>query len=163
MGIRCDRGPFWQPHRPHDQLTSPVVLGWCRIDSGLGAALTRVPAASRVNSHHQGIPKFLAIASITIWYMKYVFKIILSNVTITFSKNSTNPVKYRWKSYNQNDATRQVREPPFNHYFQADQFLTILTTFCKACFQWTCCKDSFFSKIVQDWIIIFCSQNSIYI
>ena len=32
--------------------------GWCRIDPGLGAAATRVPAAFRKDSHPQAILKF---------------------------------------------------------------------------------------------------------
>ena len=40
---------------PHDQ---PAPPGWCRIDPGLDAAATRVPAAFREDSHPQAIFKF---------------------------------------------------------------------------------------------------------
>ena len=49
------QGTLWQPHRPHDLPTHPR---WCRIDPGLGAATTKVPAASREDSRPQTILKF---------------------------------------------------------------------------------------------------------
>ena len=54
IGIRSVRGPF-DSRTVHDQLAPP---GWCRIDPGLGAAATRLPAASREDSHPQAILKF---------------------------------------------------------------------------------------------------------
>ena len=49
------QGSFWQPHRPYDQ---PATPGWCRIDPGLGAATTRVPAVSREDSRPHAMLKF---------------------------------------------------------------------------------------------------------
>ena len=39
-------------------MTNPHPPGWCRIDPGLGAAATRVPAASREDSRFQAILQF---------------------------------------------------------------------------------------------------------
>ena len=49
------QGSLWQQYCPHDQSLPP---GRCRIDPGLGAATTRVPAASREDSCPQAILKF---------------------------------------------------------------------------------------------------------
>ena len=49
------QGPFWQPHRPHDQPAPPGGFG---IDSRIGAAAPRAPAASKENSCPQAILKF---------------------------------------------------------------------------------------------------------
>ena len=55
IGIWSDMGPFDN----HTALmTNPHPPGWCRIDPGIGAATTRVLAASREDSCPQAILKF---------------------------------------------------------------------------------------------------------
>ena len=46
-------GSLWQPHPTQDQ---PAIPGDFGIDPSIGGATTRVPAASREDSHHPQIP-----------------------------------------------------------------------------------------------------------
>ena len=54
-GIRSEMGTLWQPHPTQDQ---PAPQGGFGIDSRIGAAAPRAPAASREDSRPQAILKF---------------------------------------------------------------------------------------------------------
>ena len=54
VGIWSEMGSFWQPHPTQDQPTPP---GGFEIDSRIGAATPRVPAASNEDSRPQDILK----------------------------------------------------------------------------------------------------------
>ena len=54
VGIWSEMGSFWQPHPTQDQ---PAPPGGFEIDSRIGAAAPRAPAASKENSHSQAILK----------------------------------------------------------------------------------------------------------
>ena len=55
VGIWSEMGSLWQPHPTQDQ---PAPPGGFEIDPRIGAAATRAPAASKVDSHPQAILKF---------------------------------------------------------------------------------------------------------
>ena len=55
VGIWSEMGSFWQPHPTQDQPTPP---GGFEIDSRIGAAAPRAPAASIEDSRPQAILKF---------------------------------------------------------------------------------------------------------
>ena len=55
VGIWSEMGSFWQPHPTQDQ---PAPLEEFDIDSRIGAAAKRIPAASKEDSRPQAILKF---------------------------------------------------------------------------------------------------------
>ena len=54
-------GTLWQPHPTQDQPASPGGFG---IDSRIGAAAPRAPAASKENSRPQAILKLHSLSSL---------------------------------------------------------------------------------------------------
>ena len=55
VGIWSEMGSFWQPHPTQDQPAPPEGF---EIDSRIGAAAPRAPAASKEDSRPQAILKF---------------------------------------------------------------------------------------------------------
>ena len=61
VGIWSEMGSFWQPHPTQDQ---PAPPGGFEIDSRIGAAAPRAPAASMEDSRPQAILKFHRLSSL---------------------------------------------------------------------------------------------------
>ena len=61
VGIQSEMGSFWQPNPTQDQLAPPEVF---EIDSRIGAAAPRPPAASKEDSCPQAILKFHRLSSL---------------------------------------------------------------------------------------------------